>query len=146
MPGNDIALWAALVGLAAMIWDRKRGSSTGSGGLTVTGGSVAIDASNAVETATVYEYIGPNLCWTFGSMDWTQPKETWCLTTGDAYDDRIDYDIAVTEGQWIWVDQKLRQLNRAQWDLYWVPFLASVQDQIDLSVRKIPAALRTPKP
>jgi hypothetical protein len=56
--GESIALWAALAGLAALMWDRRGRGQDGTGGLSVTGGSVSIDASNPVENRTVFQFLG----------------------------------------------------------------------------------------
>lgn len=142
MSGSDLALWAALTGLAALLLDRRRSSIPGSGGLTVTGGSVEIDASNAVERTTVWQYLGDPR--TFGWLraggtkgnvtDW----ESFKLETGAYYDQFISYDVARS-----YPSMNMGAVDAASWTAMWVPVLATVQEQLEMPVVKVPNNLKS---
>lgn len=142
MIGSDLALWAALAGLAALLLDRRRTSSPGSGGLTVTGGSVEIDASNAVERTTVWQYLGATR-----TFVWTRPggnarasgdQETFSLETGAYYEQVISYDVARS-----YLSTNMGAVDAASWTAMWLPVLATVQEQLEMPVRKVPNNLKS---
>lgn len=145
MDGQSIALWAALVGLAAVLLDRRaRGDSGSVGGLTVRGADVSIDASNKVETRTVWQFVG-------ASDGGANPKADTINTT-------VNWDPVVGEGLRIRAKQlfsgRIRRSalikpswhSRASWDAalstyydtWWVPQIVTLGEAIDLHVVEIP--------
>lgn len=141
MDGQSIALWAALVGLAAVMLDRRaRGASGSGGGLTVRGADVSIDARNQVESTTVWEWIGPQ-----GDFVWRKGVnrdggwDSLALTPGRFYDRKI----AFTQSQLT----EFRPVNGARiqdsalWDTYWRPTILTVQQQLDADVKTVPKHL-----
>lgn len=141
MSGSDLALWAALTGLAALLLDRRRSSIPGSGGLTVTGGSVEIDASNAVEETMVYQYLGTPRTFFWVREGGTRGRfEDWVsfsLSTSAYYDRPIPYDVARS------VTGSMPEIDPAAWAALWVPVLATVQEQLEMPVVKVPNHLKS---
>lgn len=119
---QDLALWLALAGLALLMLDPRRTTSTARG-LSVTGGSVSIDASNPVETRTVWRYDGPA-----GPYIYDKPPiggvfpSTWeiiYLEPGRLYSHRVSRE---------WMGG-FKGIDVAQYDRWWVPVIATAQEQ-----------------
>ncbi len=141
MDGQSIALWAALVGLAAVLMDRRaRGASGSGGGLTVRGADVSIDARNQVESTTVWEWIGPrvDVVWRKG-VNRDGGWDLLALTPGRFYDRKIAFTQSLLT--------EFRPVNGSSiqdpslWDTYWRPTILTVQQQLDASVIKVPTPL-----
>lgn len=141
MEGQSIALWAALVGLAAVLLDRRaRGASGSGGGLTVRGADVSIDARNQVESTTVWEWIGPR-----GDFTWRKGVnrdsgwDSLALTPGQFYNRKIAFTQSLLT--------EFRPVNGSSiqdpslWDTYWRPTILTVQQQLDSPVIKVPTPL-----
>lgn len=119
---QDLALWLAIAGLALLMLDPRRRTST-AGGLSVTGGSVSIDASNPVETRTVWRYDGPA-----GPYIYDKPPiggvfpstfEMIYLEPGRLYSKRVSR-------QWM---GRFRGIDVTQYDRWWVTVIATAQEQ-----------------
>lgn len=147
MDGQSIALWAALVGLAAVLLDRRaRGASGSGGGLTVRGADVSIDARNQVETSTVWRYNGPKLSlWYQDGTLAPSGRPVWVvfdLVPGKWYDRPIPYlgpRGQQFSGAMFLSPQTL--MEKSQWDILWIPELLTVQEQSDAQVIRIPDPL-----
>lgn len=141
MDGQSIALWSALIGLAAVLLDRRaRGASGSGGGLTVRGAEVSIDARNQVESTTVWEWIGPR-----GDFVWRKGVnrdggwDSLALTPGQFYDRKIAFTQSLLT--------EFRPVNGSSiqdpslWNTYWRPTILTVQQQLDAPVIKVPTPL-----
>lgn len=149
MDGQSIALWAALVGLAAVLLDRRaRGAAGSGGGLTVRGADVSIDASNKVEEAQFWQYNGtPRALWwqdVTPNFDGRPKYLIFDLVPGKWYDMRVPWlgdngEIPIRLGGGGLVPQT--KLTQGEWDALWIPGLLTVQEQNEARVIRTPETL-----
>jgi hypothetical protein len=147
MQTESIALWAALVGLGAMLLDRRvRGGSGSGGGLSVTGGSVSIDARDSVETRPVWEWIGPagSFVYPIGQLVGGRPGwDALALRPGWYYDRMFPLDQQITGAGWRPDGQITTQTVNDLWPTYWRRQILTAQEQIVASVVTVPQTIRS---
>lgn len=128
-------LWGAVGGLIAA-WLTRKGSPFGS--LSVTGGTVSIDNSDAVEERPAYRYLGETTeLATVGNVRAGQTIQTLPLVNGRIYDvipvvPIQGEPLALTKdrAQGLMVSGFPNGVPRSRWVLSWAPVVLTVQEQI----------------
>lgn len=148
----NASTWWVVLGLAAMAaWWSGRRRSVIDGGLSVTGGNVSIDASNAVETRPVWLWSGPNIAGgTRWNAYWGKPDSQGVpvgapirLINGMYYDRPVSH--VQPEPGWSWWTDAWGQ--PAPWDLgelwptYWRRVILTAQEQIVVNVISVPQTI-----
>lgn len=136
--------WLLLAIVASAAWLARPRRSVIDGGLTVTGGSVSIDASNPVETRAVWEWIGPagSYVWPTGMLAGGKPA--WgdlTLRPGAYYDRSFVLDQKITGAEFRPVSGDKPDNLSALWPTWWRRQILTAQEQIVLSVTSVPATL-----
>ena len=133
-------LWGAVGGLIAT-WLTRKGATFGS--LSVTGGTVSIDNSDAVEERPAYRYLGETTeLFEAGNIRSPQWKpRTMPLVNGRIYDVipvvKIQGEpLAMTKDRQLGtIDLIVRGgggsgIPRGRWELSWAPVVLTVQEQV----------------
>lgn len=136
--------WLLLAIVASAAWLSRSRRSVLDGGLTVSGGSVSIDASNPVETRAVWEWIGPagSYVWPTGMLAGGKPA--WgdlTLRPGAYYDRSFVLDQKITGADFRPVSGVKPDNLAALWPTWWRRQILTAQEQIVLSVTSVPATL-----
>lgn len=145
--------WLLLAIVASAAWLSRPRRSVLDGGLTVTGGSVSIDASDPVETRAVWQWTGPSIT---GGTHWVRywgefggqgvPEGAPIrLINGQFYDRSVAHEQPTPAWQW-WTDawgQPPPSNLGAQWPTYWRRVILTAQEQIVLNVVTVPETIRS---
>lgn len=136
-------LWGAVGGLIAA-WLTRKGATFGS--LSVTGGTVSIDNSDAVEERPAYRYLGETTeLATTGNVRAGAVIQTLPLVNGRIYDvipvvpiQGESMDLTKDRVQGLVVRGFPNGVPRSRWVQSWSPVVLTVQEQISNQMVVVP--------
>lgn len=146
-------LFAVLVGLLAVAWwIMWRNSGGGLQALSVTGGTVAIDNSDAVEERRVWRYVGETTKLVTVMGRGAQGGSELSLVQGAIYDVipvvKIQGEpMALTKDRPLGLIELMlagfpNGITRGRWVTSWEPVILTVQEQLAGSLRIVPNVFR----